>query len=140
MQGRPSAKRWRGFAAFGAVGAAAFAVHFAVVAMLVPRGLPPLVANVAAFVVAFAVSFAGHARWSFPAAGRPVLPALAKFASVALAAFALNEACYAALLLWTRLGYRTALVLVLVGVAAFTYVAGRRWAFAAPRVGASRRA
>ena len=55
----------------------------------------------------------------------------------ALAAFALNEACYAALLLWTRLGYRTALVLVLVGVAAFTYVAGRRWAFAAPRVGAS---
>jgi putative flippase GtrA len=134
------ANRWREVATFGVVGAAAFAVHFAVVAALVPRGLPPLAANVVAFVAAFGVSFAGHARWSFPAAERPALPALMKFSAVAVGAFALNEACYAMLLRWTHLDYRTALVLVLAAVAALTYVAGRAWAFAVPPAGARRRA
>ncbi len=121
---------YRELAAFGIVGGTAFAVHLGVVTLLVPHGVPPLIANVVAFLTAFAVSFLGHARWSFPAAGRAVAPALMKFAVVAIGGFALNEAAYAALLAWTSLDYRAALFLVLAGVAGLTFFAGRQWAFA----------
>ncbi len=122
--------RYRELAAFGIVGCTAFAVHIGVVTLLVPHGVRPLVANVVAFLTAFAVSFLGHARWSFPAAGRAVAPALVRFAVVAVSGFALNEAAYAALLAWTPLDYRVALFFVLAGVAALTFFAGRQWAFA----------
>lgn len=120
----------RQIVAFGAVGATAFLVHFGVVAATVPLGVAPLIANVLGFLAAFAVSFVGHGRWSFPAEGRPVAPALKRFAVVAVGGFVLNETAYAALLRATSLDYRVALVLVLVGVAALTWLAGRYWAFA----------
>ena len=41
---------------FGCIGVAAMLVHLAVVSLLVPLGLAPLLANVAAFAVAFQVS------------------------------------------------------------------------------------
>ena len=116
--------------AFGVVGGAAFLVHFAVVAIIVPLGLPPLAANLLGFLSAFSISFVGHGRWSFPAEGRPVAPALVRFAAVAVAGFVLNESAYAALLAWTTLDYRLALFLVLCGVAGLTWLAGRYWAFA----------
>ena len=62
----------REFTAFTAVGTAAAGVNLCVVAGTVPLGVSPLVANVVGFLVAFALSFIGHARWSFPATGRPV--------------------------------------------------------------------
>lgn len=126
--------RVRELVSFGAVGTAALAVHWLVVALLVPRGAGPLAANAVAFVVAFGVSFGGHARWSFPATGRPLVPALVKFAAVAVGGFALNEVAYAALLAWTSLDYRLALLFVLAAVAVVTFVAGRCWAFAIPGV------
>jgi putative flippase GtrA len=122
--------RLREVVAFGVVGASAFVVHFGVVASIVPLGVPPLVANVVGFVVAFTVSFIGHGRWSFPAEGRPVGPALRRFAVVAISGFALNEGLYAVLLRFTRLDYRFALLLVLIGVAGLTWLANRHWAFA----------
>jgi putative flippase GtrA len=131
--GRPSsarAVRLRELVAFGLVGASAFLVHFVVVLSLVPLGMPPLVANVVGFLAAFTVSFVGHGRWSFPAEGRPVGPALRRFAVVAISGFVVNESAYALLLRLTRLDYRFALFLVLVSVAALTWLAGRYWAFA----------
>jgi putative flippase GtrA len=122
--------RIRELVAFGLVGASAFLVHFVVVASIVPLGVPPLVANVAGFLAAFTVSFVGHGRWSFPAEGRPVGPALRRFAVVAVGGFLVNESAYAVLLRFTRLDYRFALFLVLAGVAALTWLAGRHWAFA----------
>jgi putative flippase GtrA len=122
--------RIRELVAFGAVGGAAFLVHFAVVAVAVPYGLVPLAANVLGFLAAFTVSFVGHARWSFPAEGRPVAPALRRFAAVAVGGFALNETAYAVLLRVTPLDYRVALFLVLAGVAGLSWLAGRYWAFA----------
>jgi putative flippase GtrA len=116
--------------AFGAVGVTAFLVHFAVVAATVPLGVAPLLANVLGFLAAFAVSFVGHGRWTFPAEGRPVAPALRRFAVVAVSGFVLNESAYAALLHWTQLDYRVALFIVLCAVAGLTWVAGRYWAFA----------
>ncbi len=122
--------RLRELVAFGFVGASAFLVHFGVVASIVPLGVPPLAANVVGFLVAFTVSFAGHGRWSFPAEGRPVRPALRRFAVVAVSGFVVNESVYALLLRFTRLDYRFALLLVLAGVAVLTWLAGRYWAFA----------
>ncbi len=122
--------RARELAAFGVVGAAAFAVHFAVVATLVPLGLAPLIANVVAFVIAFSVSFSGHSRWSFPSQRRTAGRALRRFAVVAIAGFLVNESAYALLLAWTSLDYRVALFIVLVGVAGSTWLAGKFWAFA----------
>jgi putative flippase GtrA len=122
--------RFRELVAFGAVGGAAFLVHFAIVAAVVPLGVAPLVANVLGFLAAFCVSFVGHARWSFPAEGRPVRPALVRFAAVAVAGFVVNETAYAVLLRTTQLDYRVALVIVLAGVAGVTWLAGRYWAFA----------
>lgn len=114
---------------FGLVGASAAAVHFGVVWLLVSQWqLPALLANVLGFATAFGVSFLGHHRLSFAAqraSGRQALP---RFALVALLGFASNELLYA-LLLSLGMEYRLALVLVLVAVAAMTWLLSRHWAF-----------
>jgi putative flippase GtrA len=126
---RPGTYRPRPLIAFGTVGALAAAVHLGVVGLLVPAGLHPLVANVIAFLTAFGVSFSGHRRWTFPTTGRPRPGPLPRFFAVALMAFVLNEGLYALILASGLLGYREALVVVLVIVAAITFVASKYWAF-----------
>ena len=103
----------REFTAFTAVGTTAAGLNLGVVAGTVPLGVSPLVANVVGFLLAFALSFIGHARWSFPATGRPVGLALRRFALLSVAGFALNEVCYAVALTWTELDYRLALFVVI---------------------------
>jgi putative flippase GtrA len=122
--------RARELGAFTAVGTAATGLHMGVVAGGVPFGISPLVANVLGFFVSFAVGFVGHARWSFPAAGRPVVPALRRFAAVSVLSFALNEVCYAGTLLWTRLDYRLALFAVIVSLGLAKLLASKHWVFA----------
>lgn len=114
-------------ARFGVVGIAAMAVHWLVVAALVPLGLAPLLANIVAFAVAFNVSYAGHRHWTFAATARHE-STFKRFLGVALLSFALNEILYY-LLLRAGLEYRVALFLVLVAVAALTFVLSRYWAF-----------
>lgn len=116
---------------FGAVGLTAMAVHLASVALvLVPLGLSPLVANVIAFLIAFQVSHAGHRRFTFSHHDAPASQSRWRFFAVACASFLVNELMYAALLRFTTLDYRVALFIVLVLVAALTYVSSRTWAFA----------
>jgi len=114
---------------FGAVGASAAAVHFGVVVLAVKLlDLAPLLANVLGFMLAFCVSFVGHHRLSFAAqqaSGRQALP---RFALVALLGFASNELMYA-VLLGLGVEYRLALFLVLLAVAAMTWLLSRHWAF-----------
>lgn len=114
---------------FGLVGATAAAVHFGVVWLLVSQWqMQALLANVLGFATAFGVSFLGHHRLSFAshqASGRQALP---RFALVALLGFASNELLYA-LLLSLGMEYRLALLLVLVAVAAMTWLLSRHWAF-----------
>jgi putative flippase GtrA len=112
---------------FGAVGIAAMTVHWAVVALLVPLGSQPLLANIAAFAVAFNVSYAGHRHWTF-ATPHTSHSTFKRFLGVALLGFALNEALYY-VLLRAGMEYRLALMLVLVAVAALTFVLSRFWAF-----------
>lgn len=115
-------------ARFGVVGIAAMAVHWAVVAAIVPLGVAPLLANVIAFAVAFNASYFGHRNWTF-ASRASHTATLPRFLGVALASFALNEALYAVLLARTALDYRSALLVVLIAVAALTFVLSRCWAF-----------
>lgn len=121
--------RVREFTTFTVVGTAAATVNLAVVAGTVPLGLSPLLANVIGFLLAFALSFLGHARWSFPAVGRPVGMALRRFAVISVLGFGLNEACYAGALSWTELDYRLALVFVVSILGLFKLLASKHWAF-----------
>lgn len=118
---------------FGVVGVAAMCTHFAVAAaLLTAQALPPLLANMAGFMLAFPVSYGGH-RWRTFAGARPRSGSLWRFLLVALGSFALNECLYAALLRGTGMEPRAALALVLLAVAALTFLASRHWAFAAER-------
>jgi putative flippase GtrA len=114
-------------ARFGAVGIAAMAVHWLIVAILVPLRSPPLLANVAGFAIAFNVSYAGHRRWTF-AATTAKHSTFKRFVGVALLSFAVNEALYY-VLLQAGMEYRVALLVVLVAVAALTFLLSRYWAF-----------
>jgi putative flippase GtrA len=122
--------RVRELAAFTTVGTAAAGVNLAVVAGSVPFGVSPLLANVLGFSVAFILSFIGHARWSFPAVGRPVGLALRRFAALSVLGFGLNEACYAGALTWTELDYRVALIAVIASIGLLKLLASKHWAFA----------
>ena len=116
---------------FALVGVTALMVHWLVVRSLVPLGLAPLVANVFGFLVAFNVSYFGHRKLTFKAEQLKHSRTLPKFATVALGSFAINEALYALLLLFTPLRYDIALFIVLGLVAVLTYLFSRFWAFAA---------
>lgn len=115
-------------ARFGVVGIAAMAVHWCVVALIVPLGIAPLLANIIGFATAFNVSYLGHRNWTFASsAGHSTT--LARFVGVSITSFLLNEAMYSLLLRFTALDYRAALFIVLIAVAALTFVLSRYWAF-----------
>lgn len=124
--------RAREFSIFTLVGTIAAGLHVAVVAGSVPFGWSPLAANLLAFVFSFSLSFWGHARWSFPAAGRPVAVALKRFAVLSIVVFGLNEVAYAGVLAWTPLDYRSALVLVFASLGLLKLLVSKHWAFVTP--------
>jgi len=116
---------------FGVVGVTAMLVHLGSVALvLVPLGLTPLIANIIAFLLAFQVSHAGHRHFTFRNQDTVVSRSRGRFFLVALMSFAVNELLYWALLRYTLLDFRIALAMVLVAVAALTFVLARYWAFA----------
>ena len=115
---------------FAAIGTSATAINLGVVAVAVPLGLPPLVANAVGFVLSFLWSFFGHARWTFPSQARDVGVALRRFAVVSILSFALTEAAYAAALRWTNVDYRLSLFAIIVTLAAGKLLASKHWAFA----------
>lgn len=113
---------------FGVIGVAAMAVHWSVVALIVPLGIAPLLANVIAFCIAFNVSFFGHHHWTF-ASGGSQQNTFIRFLGVAVLGFVVNESLYSLLLKFTELDYRVALAMVLAAVAGLTYLLSRFWAF-----------
>ncbi|UXH76236.1 GtrA family protein [Roseateles amylovorans] len=117
-------------ARFIAVGCLAALVHWLVVAALV-EGLQwhPLVANLGGWLVALCVSFSGHHGFTFRGHGAPMGTTAPRFAAISAAGFLVNEVAYAAMLRWTQQSYQLALGMVLVGVAAGTYLLSRQWAF-----------
>ena len=95
--------------------------------------LTPLVANVVGWLVAFGVSFMGHYQLTFRHQRGHVKDAVWRFFLLSAIGFAINETSYAILLKQTRLPYELLLALILIGVAAFTFVASRLWAFSPGR-------
>jgi putative flippase GtrA len=124
----------RQIAIFIAVGSAAACTHLAAVAFLVEAArISPLPANALGFCVAFFVSFAGHSRWTFPNDQGHRSSARFRFFAVALMGFAINQAAYAeALHIFGPRWYLPILAVVLVGVAAGTFLLSKLWAFAVP--------
>lgn len=115
---------------FIAVGAAAAATHWLVVVLLVKfTGLDPLLANAGGWLLAFCVSFSGHYLLTFQHQHRVFMVALRRFFAVSAAGFLINEAVYAILLSVTTLPFDLLLAMVLIVVAAGTFVISRYWAF-----------
>ncbi len=113
------------------VGSAAAAVHWGVAVLLVQLGgWRPLVANGVAWLVALSVSFSGHYQLTFKRSGAKLWTAARRFFLVSALGFAVNEGCVAALLHLGDARFDVVLASVLVAVAAVTFVASRRWAFA----------
>jgi putative flippase GtrA len=117
---------------FVLVGALSALTHLAVVRQLVEGyGWPPLAANVGGFAVSFCVSFVGHSHGTFGGRQVGLLQRFKRFGSLALAGFVLNQFLYASLLaLLPREWYLAVLAFVLLTIAAVTYWASHRWAFA----------
>lgn len=113
---------------FSVIGTLAAATHFLIVKACVPLGYHPLVANILAFIVAFQVSYWGHNLWTFAGHGNGNRDTCAKFLLTAILGFILNESLYA-ILLNQKIHYDVALIIVLISVAAITFIISRLWAF-----------
>lgn len=121
-------------ARFGIVGLTAAAVHYWVVIALVElMQIAPLQANVGGFFVAFWVSYFGHRHWTFSDAlathSEGEHSSFLRFVLVALLGFCMNELLFYLLLRYAGWPYYLALAVVVLAVAAMTYVLSRLWAF-----------
>jgi putative flippase GtrA len=101
------------------------------VAVLAVRtlGYAPLVANLIGWLVAFCVSFAGHFQFTFRHQHAPIVKAARRFFLVSALGFSVNELAYAWLLRVTTIRYDILLALILIAIAAMTFILGRFWAF-----------
>lgn len=124
--------RLQQLAAYFVVGGAAGLTHLVVVALAVEgAGVSALVANVIGFAVAFFVSYAGHSRLTFPSASEHGPASRFRFFLVASVSFIINQIAYAVLLqTFGEQLYLPLLAIVLLFVAAITFIASKRWAFA----------
>jgi putative flippase GtrA len=117
------------------VGSAAALVHLLTVIVLVEKGhMPPLIANVGGWMCAFTVSYGGHRWLTFADHDAPVLQSAGRFFLLSAGGFAINESAYAILLHASRVPYHFLLAIILLCVAAGTYLLSRRWAFADTRL------
>jgi putative flippase GtrA len=119
----------RGGLSFVMVGTLAAGVHYSLaIAGVMFAGLSPQTSNVCGYVIALLVSYIGQSRFTFADAARQATT-FVRFATVSLSGFLLNYLCYSALLRWTAIDYRIALLIVLIGVAGLTYIALNKWVF-----------
>lgn len=118
---------------FVVVGGTAGATHFlTATAFATFAAWPPQWANVSGYVIALLTSYLGQSLWTF-SRNQLSLISFARFTATSLSGFALNVIMYGALLHWTRLDYRVALLLVIGTVAVVTFLGMNHWVFAARR-------
>lgn len=115
---------------FGIVGLIAATIHFTTVVTIVTyTGMHPLLANIVAFVVSFQLSYWGHRTWTFResiAAHREAFPKLLLVQAFNL----IGSELLFFILLQMNLPYKVALVLVLMILPVFTFLASKLWVFA----------
>jgi len=79
--------------------------------------------------LAFQVSYWGHYVWTFGTFNIPHKSSMARFFTVAVLSFGLNECLYATLLWSTSVPYDVALFSVLIFISALTFTLSKFWAF-----------
>lgn len=115
---------------FGIVGTSAAAVHMLVVIGVVQAfAIHPLIANIIAFLIAFSVSYVGHRQWTFEAQALDHASTGPKFFLVAILGFISNECLFYLSLRFLNLPYYFSLFIVLILVAAGTFILSKLWAF-----------
>lgn len=114
------------------VGCSAAAVHLLVVFAFVNLGgISALWANPLGFLTAFTVSYFGHSRWTFPLDTTQHGRAVRRFFVLATTGFALNQTAFNWGLGWVgQQFYLPLLAVVMIFVAAATFVLSKLWAFA----------
>jgi putative flippase GtrA len=123
----------RRYARFVVVGGTAGATHFVTATVFASFARwPPQWANVAGYVVALLTSYLGQSLWTF-SRRQLSLTSFARFTATSLTGFLLNVILYGALLRWTQLDYRIALLLVIGTVAVVTFLGMNHWVFAMRR-------
>jgi len=121
------------YARFAVVGGTAGAIHFTTATAFASLAKwPPQWANVAGYVVALLASYLGQSLWTF-SRRELSLTSFARFTATSLSSFALNVVMYGALLRWTQLDYRIALLLVIGTVAVVSFLGMNHWVFAMRR-------
>jgi len=117
---------------FLVVGTAAALAHLSIVWLTVSAaGLGPLQANIIGFLGALNISYLGHSRLTFGRAKKLSIKTFAQFAIIASAGFTVNQIAYYYGLQWFGVTfYLPILMVVLVMVAAFTFVFSKIWVFA----------
>ncbi len=121
------------YARFVVVGGTAGATHFlTATAFAALARWPPQWANVVGYVVALLTSYLGQSLWTFSRRQLSLI-SFARFTATSLGAFAMNVIMYGALLRWTQLDYRIALLLVLGTVAVASFLGMNHWVFAMRR-------
>ena len=112
------------------IGSAAAATHWLVAVVAVEFGnIRPAVANAIGWLIAFFVSFSGHYTLTFRHQPKTLLAALWRFGCVSAAGFLINEVAFVTLLQHTVLPYYWLLAIILISIAALTFILGRYWAF-----------
>lgn len=114
---------------FVSVGALAAAVHYIVALLTHAWGWQAASANWMGFLCAFPVSYIGHRHWSFRGTEASHVAAFLKFLAVALLGFLGNQALLWLALTYTPLPFWCVLGMVMVLVAAGTWLLSRFWAF-----------
>ncbi|MEZ0232859.1 MAG: GtrA family protein [Methylophilaceae bacterium] len=115
---------------FGLIGAAAAAVHYIIAISLEALSTIPIAwINVIGFLCAFPVSYLGHSKLSFSSHAHSVKQSLPRFFSVAILGFIGNQILVLSALHFLKIPFWIVLAIVMVIVAAFTYLLSHYWAF-----------
>ncbi len=121
---------FRQLGCFVAVGCAASATHWlTTVVSIAAFDVLPYLANFVGWSVALLVSFSGHYFLTFRYQSKSLRAAIRRFFAVSLGGFVINELAFVYLLDSSGIPYYWLLAIILVAVAALTFVLSRYWAF-----------
>ena len=112
------------------IGSFAAITHWLVAVIAVEIGdIRAYLANAIGWLIAFFVSFSGHYTRTFRHQPKTLIAALWRFWCVSAAGFLVNEVAFVTLLKHTVLPYYWLLAIILISIAALTFIFSRYWAF-----------
>lgn len=114
---------------FLGTGTLAATVHYVVALLIHAWGINPEQANWTGFFCAVPVSYFGHRAWSFRGSQSSHTKAFVRFFLVALLGFLGNQILLMLGLQFTPLPFWLLLAIVMIVIAASTYLLSRFWAF-----------